>query len=112
MRNYIEFKYDKHGHITAEICRDGKQKTIRSKPNLLKLAEIVESYGYTVDREMKVVRYAREISKDYEKFKKKQRRIQIYNNIQENMKLIKGFVNTKASIEKKVRVNANWTKII
>lgn len=87
MRNYIEFKYDKYGHITAEICRDGKQKTIRSKPNLLKLAEIVESYGYTVDREMKVVRYAKEISKDYEKYKKKQRRIQMYNNIQENMKL-------------------------
>lgn len=87
MKNYIEFKYDKYGYITAEICINGKQKTIRSKPNLLKLAEIVESYGYSVDREMKCVRYAKEISKEYEKFKKKQRKVQIYNKVHKNMKL-------------------------
>lgn len=77
LRNFIEIKYDNNGHLTAEITKNGNKKTIRSMINIYRLIDIAKKYGYEINGEIKIVRYSKEIIKEY--YKKKKNRINVYH---------------------------------
>ena len=74
MRNYIEFKYDNNGFMYGKVCKEGTYKYVKRTKNVDKLIELVESYGYSVNNPIKVVRYSRDIIKKYEQYIKEQNR--------------------------------------
>lgn len=88
IRNYIEFKYDESGLLTAKISQNGKCKYIRNIDRVFELIDIVEKYGYTVDTEMRIVKNSRQIIEEYEKLrskKKKKKKLEIYGNVDGKM---------------------------
>ena len=68
--NYIQFEYDEYGCIIAKISKDGEVRKISNIEKIFNLIDIAEKYGYEINGEMRIVKNAREIIKEYEKTNK------------------------------------------
>ena len=87
MKNYINFYFDNEGKFTAEIHKDGKYKRIKQEKNILKLLEIAQDYGYNIQSEGTLTRYAQDITKDFDKYMRRKQRLKVLGNITNNMKV-------------------------
>ena len=97
MKNYIKFYfdyYDNHGNFTAEIHKEGKYKKVKSEKDILKLLEIAQDYGYNIQSEGVLTKHAQNITKEFDKYTKKEHqrknkknRLNIFGNITKNMKV-------------------------
>ena len=87
MKNYINFYFDNEGKFTAEIHKEGKYKKIKQEKNLLKLLEIAQDYGYNIQSEGTLTKYAQDITKDFDKYMRRKQRLKVLGNITNNMKV-------------------------
>ena len=108
MKNYINFYFDKEGKFTAEIHKDGKYKKIKQEKNILKLLEIAQDYGYNIQSDGILTQYAKDITKDFDKYMKRKQRLKVLGNITNNMKLSRAVIAT--AIVAVVAVNGFNTK--
>lgn len=89
--NYIQFEYDEFGCINVKISKNGEVKKISNLDKIFNLVDIAEKYGYTFNGEMRIVKNAREIIKEYEKNNrtnkdsKRRRKLEIHGNINDKM---------------------------
>ncbi len=87
MSNYIEFYFDDKDKFNAKIHKDGKYRIVSNEKNLLKLLEISAKNGYRVNHEGIIRKKAKQITKEYDKYTKRKKRLQIFGKIAENMVL-------------------------
>lgn len=87
MKNYIEYYFDENGKFAANIHKDGKYKVVKNEANLYKLLEISQKHGYKIDREGVLKHSAKQITKEYEKYIKRKKRLHIIGNVLSNMKI-------------------------
>ena len=85
MSNYISYYFDEEGKFAAKIHNNGKYRIVKNEKNLLKLLEISRKYGYKINKEGKISKKAKEITKEYDKYQKRKKRLQILGHIAENM---------------------------
>lgn len=89
MSNYINFYFNEDDKFQAEIHSNGKVRIVKNEKNLLKLLEISKDYGYKVNKEGTIRKKASNISKQYDKYIKRKKRLQILGKITEKMFLSK-----------------------
>lgn len=87
MKNYIEFYMDTDGFLSACIHKDGKVKRITDFDKLDKLINICKKHGIEVKGERLIKRAAPKITKEYDNYIKRIKRLRILGNIKDNMKL-------------------------
>lgn len=87
MKNYIEFYMDTDGFLSACIHKDGKVKRITDFDRLDKLINICKKHGIEVKGERLIKRAAPKITKEYDGYIKRIKRLRILGNIKDNMKL-------------------------
>lgn len=88
MKNYIEFFYDENDYLTAKIHKNGKVKTITDGVRLDKLITLCKKRGYTITGEKTIRRSSAEkITKDYDNYVKRIKRLEILGEITSNMRL-------------------------
>lgn len=87
MKNYIEFYMDTDGFLSACIHKDGKVKRITDFDKLDKLINICKKHGIEVKGERLIKRAAPKITKEYDGYIKRIKRLRILGNIKDNMKL-------------------------
>lgn len=90
--NYIQFDYDEFGCIFVRISKDGEVRKITNLDKIFNLIDILEKHGYTINGEMRIVKNARKLIKEYEKAnktkkepKKRKRKLEIHGDIDEKM---------------------------
>ncbi len=99
MKNYINFYFDNEGKFTAEIHKDGKYKRIKQEKNILKLLEIAQDYGYNIQSEGTLTRYAQDITKDFDKYMRRKQRLKVLGNITIShtfSRLLSFFINSRS----------------
>lgn len=87
MSNYINYYFDEENKFTAKIHNNGKYRIVKNETNLLKLLEISQKYGYKINREGIIKKKAKQITKEYDKYQKRKKRLKILGHIAENMVL-------------------------
>lgn len=107
MNNYIEYYFDEDGKFAANIHKDGKYRIVKNEKNLLKLLEISQKHGYNIDREGTLKRGAKQITKEYEKYIKRKKRLYVIGKILKNMQ-----VNRKNQTLGKVVVTASILAVL